>query len=90
LGESLEHYSHPLSCVLPGGHYGNALQAASIEGHEGLVQLLLDKGASVNARGGEYGNALQAASAGGYAEVVELLRNKDATLTHKVNYTAPR
>jgi ankyrin repeat protein len=28
-----------------GGDYGNALQAASLEGHEKVVQMLLDKGA---------------------------------------------
>jgi hypothetical protein len=28
-----------------GGHYGNALQAASAGGHEAVVKLLLDKGA---------------------------------------------
>jgi tetratricopeptide (TPR) repeat protein len=36
----------------------NALQAASAEGHEAVVSLLVDKGANVNARGGRYGNAL--------------------------------
>lgn len=43
-----------------GGNYGNALQAASSEGHDKIVQMLLDKGAEVNAQGGEYGKALQA------------------------------
>jgi len=28
-----------------GGKYGNALQAASYKGHEGIVGLLLEKGA---------------------------------------------
>ena len=31
-----------------GGHYGNALQAASEGGHEAVVKLLLDKGAHSN------------------------------------------
>ncbi|EAQ86879.1 hypothetical protein CHGG_08132 [Chaetomium globosum CBS 148.51] len=35
-----------------GGEYGNALQAASSEGHQKIVKLLLDKGADVNAQGG--------------------------------------
>jgi ankyrin repeat protein len=43
-------------------NYGNALQAASLQGHEAIVKLLLEKGADVNAQGGHYGNALQAAS----------------------------
>jgi ankyrin repeat domain-containing protein 50 len=56
-----------------GGRYGNALQAASYEGHEKVVELLLDKGADVNAQGGKYDNALQAASHQGHDKVVELL-----------------
>ena len=34
-----------------GGDYGNALQAASLGGHDQVVQMLLDKGADVNAQG---------------------------------------
>ncbi|CEJ81552.1 hypothetical protein VHEMI01673 [[Torrubiella] hemipterigena] len=45
-----------------GGWHGNALQAASIEGHKAIVQSLLKSGAEVNTQGGCYGNALQAAS----------------------------
>jgi hypothetical protein len=40
-------------------------QAASLEGHEVVVRLLVDKGADVNAQGGEYGHALQAAALAG-------------------------
>ena len=55
--------------------------AASV-GHPGIVQLLLDKGANVNAEGLiygsesglKYGTALQAAEASKHAEVVALLR----------------
>ena len=43
-----------------GGHYGNALQAASDGGHEKVVELLLGKGADVNAQGGDYGNQTEA------------------------------
>jgi hypothetical protein len=56
-----------------GGEHGNALQAASYGGHEGLVQLLLGAGAEVNAQGGSYGNALQAASFVGHEGMVRLL-----------------
>ncbi|KAJ9634654.1 hypothetical protein H2199_008939 [Coniosporium tulheliwenetii] len=61
-----------------GGHFGNALQAASYYGYREVVELLLSKGADVNAQGGYYGNALQAASFNGNKEVVELLLSKGA------------
>jgi len=38
-----------------------------------VVELLLDKGADVNAQGGLYSNALQPASVGGHEKVVELV-----------------
>ena len=41
------------------------------EGNKIIVQVLLDKGADVNAQGGEYGNALQAASWVGHNEIVQ-------------------
>ena len=58
-----------------GGHYGNALQAASYNGHDQIVQRLLDKGADVNAQGGLYGNALQAASDNGHDQIVQRLKS---------------
>jgi ankyrin repeat protein len=61
-----------------GGEYGNALQAASSEGHEAVVRLLLDKGADVNAQGGFYSNALHAAAYAGNNEVLEHLIEKDS------------
>ncbi|KAE8373776.1 hypothetical protein BDV26DRAFT_296646 [Aspergillus bertholletiae] len=66
-----------------GGHYGNALQAASRGGHGQIVQILLDKGADVNARGELYGNALQAASQGGHEQIVQIL------LDHKLRVDEP-
>ena len=76
-----------------GGHYGNALQAASWGGHEAVVRLLLDKGSNVNAQGGRYGNALQAAlrdsdeaSRGGQEAVVRLLLDKDADVNAQGGY----
>ena len=36
-----------------------------------MVQMLLDKGADVNAQGERYGNALQAASSEGHDQVVQ-------------------
>jgi hypothetical protein len=56
------------------------LQAASFEGHEKVVELLLDRGADVNAQGGYYGNALQAALVRGHEKVVELLLDRGANV----------
>jgi len=53
--------------------YGNALQAASYNKHESVIQLLLANGADINAQGGGYGNTLQAACAGGHESIVQLL-----------------
>jgi ankyrin repeat protein len=61
-----------------GGFYSNALQTALYEGHEQIVQLLVEKGANVNAQGGRYGNALQAVSYRGHEQIVRLLVNKGA------------
>ncbi|SLM38546.1 vegetative incompatibility protein het-e-1 [Lasallia pustulata] len=58
--------------------YGNALQAASLTDHDQVVQMLLDKGADVNAQGGMYGNALQAASSRDHDQVVQMLLDKGA------------
>ena len=58
--------------------YGTILHAASLGGHDIIVQMLLEKGAEVNAQGGCYGNALQAASVGGYKIVVQMLLEKGA------------
>ena len=53
---------------------------AAAYGHDGMVKLLLDKGANVNAQGGRYGNALQAASYGGHEQVVKLLLDSGANV----------
>ncbi|KAJ7787762.1 ankyrin repeat-containing domain protein [Mycena olivaceomarginata] len=57
--------------IVQGGRYGNALQAAASGGHDKIVQVLLDKGANVNAQGGRYGNALHAAASGGHDKIVQ-------------------
>jgi nucleoside phosphorylase len=66
-----------------GGKYGNALQAASSKGYEGIVQILLENGADVNAQGGKYGNALQAASYEGHEKVVQILLENGADVNTK-------
>ncbi|KAF1961004.1 ankyrin [Byssothecium circinans] len=54
------------------------LYLAAENGYCGTTELLLDKGADVNAEGGRYGNALQAASEGGHEATVKLLLDKGA------------
>ncbi|KAH7080197.1 hypothetical protein BKA63DRAFT_541158 [Paraphoma chrysanthemicola] len=72
-----------------GGYYGNALQAASVNGDEVIVRLLLKAGANPNAQGGQFENALNAASAGGYKhlygheQTVELLLSNGANVNAK-------
>ena len=61
-----------------GGYYGNVLQAASLRGHEKVVQMLMDAGAEVNAQGGECSNVLQAASLRGHEKVVQMLMDAGA------------
>ncbi|KAF2022563.1 ankyrin, partial [Setomelanomma holmii] len=59
------------------------LQAASYEGREQVVKLLLEKNADVDAQGGRYGNALCAASYGGHKIIAKLLFDKDSDLEAK-------
>ena len=56
------------------------LQAALYKGHEKVVELLLSKGADVNAQGGYFGNALQAVLYKSHEKVVELLLSRGAVL----------
>jgi len=44
-----------------------------------LVQILLDRGADVNAEGGFDGNALQAAFSRGHKKVVQILLDRGAS-----------
>ncbi|KAJ7601561.1 hypothetical protein B0H17DRAFT_961289, partial [Mycena rosella] len=55
-----------------GGAYGNALQAASRGGYLDVAQLLLERGADVNAQGGESGNALQPVSVQDHLDVAQV------------------
>ena len=56
----------------------NALQGTARIGKIQGIQLLLDKGADVNAQSGKYGSALQAAALSGSIGAVQLLLDKGA------------
>ena len=68
-----------------GGHYGNALQAASFRGHEKIVQILLDAGADVNLKE-QYGIGLQEASKNGHENVVQILLDAGADVNNRGRY----
>ena len=80
--KSIEHFLENSDCRPVIGRWrtdhGTTLQAASLGGHEKIVQMLLNKRADVNAQGGEHGNALQAASSRGYQKVVTMLLENGA------------
>ena len=59
---------------------GSALQIASSQGHAKMVQMLLGRGADVNAQSEKYGSALQAASRSGFKEIVQMLLNRGASV----------
>ncbi|CEO61082.1 Putative Ankyrin repeat protein [Penicillium brasilianum] len=53
---------------------------ASLNGHEKVVQLLLDCGADINAQGGFYGDALKAACSEGHHRIAQLLLERGANV----------
>jgi ankyrin repeat protein len=42
-----------------GGEQGSALQAAALMGHDGIIKLLLEKGADVSVEAHQYGGGKQ-------------------------------
>lgn len=58
--------------------YSKSCCSDSYRGHKEVAELLLERGADVNAEGGVYGNALQAASSQGHKEVAQMLLEKGA------------
>ena len=59
-------------------NFGTPLYYSSLLGLANVSELILERGADVNAQGGHYGNALQAASCNGHRGVVELLLERGA------------
>jgi ankyrin repeat protein len=72
---------------IQGGNFGNALQAAVSgriiqNGHERVIQILLDHGIDANARSGKnHGSALQEAAAYGNEKIVQILLDHGADVT---------
>jgi ankyrin repeat protein len=79
---------HRLHIDVQDSPYGQTpLLRAAENGHELAVELLLNKGADVNAQGEkEYGSALQAASFEGHDKIVELLLSKGADVNAQGGY----
>jgi len=87
------HHEHSLQTLLVAGemqnrHDNSASQAACVAGHEQVAQLLLDRGAEVNARSGHYGNALQAACANGHGELAKTLLSRGAEVNARDGFHA--
>ncbi|KAJ7798001.1 ankyrin repeat-containing domain protein [Mycena olivaceomarginata] len=72
------------------GEHGSALGVAVWNGHEALVELLIQHGAAVNASGGEYRSPLHAAVWRGHEGVVKELLQHGADLNTKAGeYYSP-
>jgi ankyrin repeat protein len=69
-----------------GERYGNAIQAASANGHARIVRLLIDAGANINVVGGEYGDSLTAAISKNREAVVKLLLKEGANQNTKLKH----
>ncbi|XP_014553834.1 hypothetical protein COCVIDRAFT_28984 [Bipolaris victoriae FI3] len=67
-------------------HGTTPLIIAAEQGHYEMIEMLVDKGADVNAQSGYYGNALQAASAVGHKEIAMLLLDKGADVNAQSGY----
>ncbi|KAJ7453133.1 ankyrin repeat-containing domain protein [Mycena latifolia] len=68
------------------GCKGNPLSIASSQGHNGIVRLLIEHAADVNAQCEQYGSALQAASSEGHTEIVSLLLERGADVNAQGPY----
>uniref|UniRef100_A0A8H7TTB6 Nephrocystin 3-like N-terminal domain-containing protein n=1 Tax=Bionectria ochroleuca TaxID=29856 RepID=A0A8H7TTB6_BIOOC len=78
--EIIQYCSSLVTLTYKSGEYGNALQAASTWGHLDIAQMLIQKGANINAQGGKYGNALHAALEEGHLDIAQMLIQKGADI----------
>ncbi|MCJ1437849.1 hypothetical protein MMC27_007236 [Xylographa pallens] len=69
----------------PGSRYGNALQAACVNGNGDIARLLIDAKADVNAEGGEHYHALFAAIYSKNGALVQLLQESGACFPLDMN-----
>ncbi|KAF8489946.1 ankyrin repeat-containing domain protein, partial [Gautieria morchelliformis] len=74
-GDTLAHPGKSSLCIAA---EAGALEVAAIEGHDTIVQLLIEKGAIINARGTCCMSALEAAASRGHDTIAQLLIEKDA------------
>ncbi|KAF7968171.1 hypothetical protein HWV62_31716 [Athelia sp. TMB] len=79
-GTIMIHLTELVEHLVNNGNCGITLLLASDPGSLAIAQLLLEKGADVNATGGEYGTALQAASYRGLFEIAQLLLERGANV----------
>jgi ankyrin repeat protein len=68
------------TAAAPGGFYDTALLAALTGGHDKTAELLLNKGANINAQGGYYGTAIRVALRKDYDKTVEVLLNRGVNI----------
>ncbi|GKZ38746.1 hypothetical protein AbraIFM66950_011182 [Aspergillus brasiliensis] len=71
----------------PGYQYGSPLQAASFSGHEDVVKILLDHGATFSpTEKGEYSSPLHAALAGAHDNIARILIDSDRQLVNEKQF----
>ncbi|KAJ5706518.1 hypothetical protein N7536_002207 [Penicillium majusculum] len=70
----------------PDGTKSYPVMWASLNGHDKITQMLLERGADVNAQGGFYGNILQAACSRGHNKIAQMLLERGADVNAQGGY----
>ncbi|OCK98553.1 ankyrin, partial [Cenococcum geophilum 1.58] len=65
---------------------GTALHLAAANGHEKVIEVLLEMGADIQATGGVYSNAVQAAIAKGHESAAQMLIERGADVNAQGAY----